>query len=193
MNVLFPFDRTHSIVRILLFGMLGTSAAALRAQEQPAPDALRVFAYSAKFVCKSIESPAAGDAGDLVGQGVYRTVINLQNTAADGARVSIRAVEAHSIATDTGGAAGEVDKLLRPGEAIFVACPAIQRILGSPEDPPSRLDGFVNIVSTRRLNAAAVYTAVTRTPRGLNDGISVDVENLRARVRRIDTGEEVQE
>jgi hypothetical protein len=180
------------MARILLLGALGTAAIALRAQ-QPAPDAVRVFTYSAKFVCKSIESPAAGDAIDAVGQGVYRTVINLQNTAADPARISVHAVEAHSIATDSGGATGTVDKVLRPGEAIFVACPAIQRILGSPEDPPSRLDGFVNIVSTRRLNAAAVYTAVTRTPRGPNDGISMDVEHLRARVRRIDTGEEVQE
>jgi len=192
MKVLLNLCRTQSMARIVLLGLLGSSAFTLPAQE-PAPNIVRVFTYSAKFVCKSIESPATGDAIDAVGQGVYRTVINLQNTAADPARISIRAVEAHSIATDGGGASGEVEKILRPGEAIFIACPAIQRLLGSPEDPPTRLDGFVNVVSTRRLNAAAVYTAVTRTPRGPNDGISVDVEHLRARVRRIDTGEEVQE
>ena len=192
MNVRLPLEWTHSMARVLLLVVLGSGAAALQAQTSP-PDAVRSFTYSAKFVCKSIESPAAGDAIDAVGQGVYRTVINLQNTAGDAARISVRAVEAHSIANDTGGAAGDVEKVLRPGEAIFVACPAIQRILGSPEDPPSRLDGFVDILSTRRLNAAAVYTAVTRTPRSPNDGISVDVENLRARIRRIDTGEEVQE
>jgi hypothetical protein len=192
MQFIFALFRTQSIVQFVLLGLLGSAGFTVSAQE-PAGDAVRVFTYSAKFVCKSIESPATGDAIDAVGQGVYRTVINLQNTAGDAARLSVRAAEAHSIATTGGGAAGEVEKVLRPGEAIFIACPAIQRILGSHDDPPSRLDGFVNIVSTRRLNAAAVYTAVTRTPRGPNDGISVDVENLRARVRRIDTGEEVQE
>lgn len=192
MKFIFPLFRTQSIVQFVLLGLLGSAGYTVSAQE-PAADAVRVYTYSAKFVCKSIESPATGDAIDAVGQGVYRTVINLQNTSGDAARLSLRAVEAHSIATTGGGAAGEVEKVLRPGEAIFIACPAIQRILGSPEDPPTRLDGFVNVISTRRLNAAAVYTAVTRTPRGPNDGISVDVENLRARVRRIDTGEEVQE
>ena len=153
-------------------------------------DSNRRFKYTAKFVCKNVTALADIETERAFGPGVYRTVLNLHNAdRSEPADIVVRVIEAHSIGAITPGDKGRSQHTLEPDEAVFVNCRAIQRILGSPEDDVAKADGFVIIRSDRRLDAAAVYSAVTRSPDGPNDGITLDIENLRERVvRRNDRG-----
>ncbi len=173
----------RNIPRSLTLLALGLTAVSLTtAQERDG--AVRTLVYSAKFICKNV-TPAADrrEIDRAFGPGVYRTVLNLQNLSRFNARVSIGVTEAHGLDTSAPGASGSVNRMLAPGEAVFVGCAAIQRLLVDSEANPRRIDGFITVESNRRLAAAAVYSAVTRTPEEPNDGITLDVEHLRAKVR----------
>lgn len=170
---------TAGVAVLCLFG-----ARTLQAQDAP-PDLERSLLYSAKFVCKNVTIPATTDIGRAFGPGVYRTVLNLQNLGRGEADLRIRVREAHAIGASPG-ASGGIGTVLAPGEAAFLNCRRIQRILGGSEDVMDKIDGFIVVESNRRLNAAAVYTAVTRDPDIANDGITIDVEHIRAKVRRRD-------
>lgn len=165
---------------LCLFG-----AASLRAQDGP-PDIERTLLYSAKFVCKNVAVPATTEIDRAFGPGVYRTVLNLQNLGRGGASLRIGVQEATALDAVAPGASGAVEYVLSQGDAIFVNCRQIQRILGGSEEAMDKIDGFIVVESNRRLNAAAVYTAVTRSPDVENDGITADVEHIRAKVRRRD-------
>ena len=162
---------------------LGLAAVSL-GQAQDEGGATRTLVYSAKFVCKNVTGPNdATEISRAFGPGVYRTVLNLQNLSRNETRISIRVTEAHGLDSPLPGATGSADRILEPGEAVFVGCAAIHRLLRDTEAAPRRIDGFITVESTRRLSAAAVYSAVTRSPDVVNDGITLDVEHLRARVR----------
>ena len=49
--------------------------------------------------------------------------------------------------------------------------------------PQRILDGFVTLVSNVRLDVAAVYTGVSRETNGRSDGVTIDVETIRPRIR----------
>ena len=175
----------HSgMVRLLLFGLLTVVGTTLLAQDENTLNT-RTFVYSAKFVCKNAGPPVT-DAGRAFMPAVYRTVINVHNLHAEPIRIKIRAVEAHSIKNPVPGASGRVEKRLAPGQAVFVSCGAIQEILGDAPEAQNKVDGFVTIASPRRLDAAVVYSAVTRTPLEPNDGVTIDVERLRPKIVWVD-------
>ena len=162
-------------------------AVCLAASAQERPDVQRSLVYSAKFVCKNVT--AANDTTDVArafGPGVYRTVLNLQNLSRSPAELQIIVTEATGIDAPGRGDAARLERRLAPGEASFVSCRAIHRLLNDSEAAPRKIDGFITVESNRRLAAAAVYSAVTRKPDIPNDGITLDVEHLRARVRRTD-------
>jgi len=157
------------------------------AQERTAPAVERSLVYSAKFVCKNVTAPTdASEAARSFLPGVYRTVLNLQNLSRERAVIRIVVTEATGIEAPTPTTAGRIERVLAPGEANFLSCAAIQRILGGDASDQRIVDGFVTLESNRRLAAAAVYSAVTRSPEIANDGITLDVEHLRARIRRSD-------
>ena len=76
--------------------------------------------------------------------------------------------------------------VLRPGQAIFVSCAEIRRLLQLPA-PQRIIDGFVTLVSKVQLDVAAVYTGVSREPNGRSDGVTVDVETIEPRSRFMPT------
>ena len=128
------------------------------------------------------------------GPGVYRTVVNLHNAnRSEPADIVVRVIEAHSIANPGPSAKDRLQRTLEPDEAVFVNCRAVQRILGASEDNADKVDGFMIIRSDRRLDALAVYSAVTRTPNGPNDGITMDVEHIRERIVRRSLDDEADE
>lgn len=169
-------------------GMLALGLAAClaaTAQDRPTPTVDRTLVYSAKFVCKNTTPP--DDPSEAIRSflpGVYRTVLNFQNLSRDPAVVRMVVTEATGMDSAALGSAGRIERVLAPGEANFLNCSAIQRILGGDAANPRKVDGFVTLESNRRLAAAAVYSAVTRSPDIANDGITLDVEHLRARIRR---------
>lgn len=174
----------RNTVRPLAALALGLASVSTVQAQDVRPDAERTLVYSAKFVCKNVNAAIdSTEIGRAFGPGVYRTVLNLQNLGRGEARVSINATEAHGLDSARPGASGSVERILAPGEAVFVGCAAVNRLLGDPEDALNKIDGFITVESTRRLSAAAVYSAVTRNPDIVNDGITLDVEHLRARVR----------
>lgn len=173
------------MVRVMLLGLLSAVGTTLFGQTED-PDHTRTFVYSAKFVCKNAGFPPSSEAAPAFTPAVYRTVINLHNFHARPMNIVVSAVEAHSLANPNPGVSGRVEKTLEPGQAVFVSCNAIQEILGDLPDVHNRVDGFVNIVAKRRLGAAAVYTAVNRSPIDPNDGVTIDVERIRARIVRRD-------
>ena len=168
------------VVRVLLLGLFIVAATTMYAQEEDALDT-RTFIYSAKFVCKNAGIPAT-DVGPASTPSVYRTVINLHNLHAEPVGLVIRAVEARGLNSTVPGASGRIEKRLKPGEAVFIGCNAIQEILGGVPDVHNKVDGFVTVASKRRLDAAAVYSAVTRSPIVANDGVAIDVERLRPKI-----------
>ncbi|MCP5109830.1 MAG: hypothetical protein GY953_03225 [bacterium] len=173
------------VARVMLLGMLCVVATTLSAQTED-PPTTRTFIYSAKFVCKNAGFPAPTDAARAFTPAVYRTVINVHNFHAESMTIVIGAVEAHSVANPNPGVSGRVEKTLQPNQAVFISCNAIQEILGDLPDVQNRVDGFVNIVAKRRLTAAAVYSAVNRSHIDPNDGVTLDVERIRARIIRRD-------
>jgi len=190
MRTILPSTLTASTCALIALS-LSTAAPAV-AQDD---DSNRRFKYTAKFVCKNVTPLADIETDRAFGPGVYRTVLNLHNAnRTEPADVVVRVIEAHSIANTTAGDSGRLQRALEPDQAVFVNCRAIQRILGSPEDSADKVDGFVIVRSDRRLDAAAVYSAVTRSPDAPNDGITLDIEHLRASVvRRDGRGEDVEE
>jgi len=168
------------LVRALVLGLLSLVSTTLFGQVENV-DNTRTFAYSAKYVCKDAGVPAT-DAGRAFTPAVYRTVVNLHNLHARPVTIVIRAVEAHQIKNPVPGASGRIEKTLAPGQAVFLGCRMIQEILGANPDHPDKIDGFLTVASPRRLDAAAVYTAVNRSPIDPNDGVSIDVERLRPKI-----------
>jgi len=172
-------------IGMFAFGLAACLAASGQDRPQPAVD--RALVYSAKFVCKNVTPP--DDPSEAIRSflpGVYRTVLNFQNLSRDPATVRMIVTEATGVESPSTGSAGRIERVLAPGEANFLNCSAIQRILGGDAANPRKVDGFVTLESNRRLAAAAVYSAVTRSPQIANDGITLDVEHLRARIRRLD-------
>ncbi len=186
MRTILPSTLTASTCALIALSL--SAATPALAQED---DSNRRFKYTAKFVCKNVTPLPDIETDRAFGPGVYRTVLNLHNVnRAEPTDVVVRVIEAHSIGNTTPGEKGRLQHALRPDEAVFVNCRAIQRILGSPEDDAVKVDGFVIVRSDRRLDAAAVYSAVTRSPNAPNDGITLDVEHLRGRVVRLNDGGE---
>ena len=137
---------------------------------------------SAKFVCRNVFDASPSDLSFNFGPAFYRTVVNIHNPTDGTVDVRVGVVEATRLGSGDTGETGAEGLTLRPGQAIFVSCGEIRRLLQLPS-PQRILDGFVTLVSNVRLNVAAVYTGVSRETNGRSDGVTIDVETIRPRIR----------
>ena len=169
------------IARVTLMGLATVMGTGLLAQTEPT--ATRTFIYSAKYVCQDV--PALSTEPPLrLGPAALRTVVNVHHWGEQRIKVGIKVIEARGLGDSDGLAAGRTMTVLRPMDAVFIDCRDIARILG---DPIRRSDGFVVVETDRRIEVTAVYTAFNRRFDAPGEGVSIDVETIRPRVRQAST------
>ena len=167
-------------VRVALLGLVCALGSELMAQDEAiAPS--RTFVYSAKFVCRNVFDPSPSDLSFNFGPAFYRTVVNIRNPTDGAVDVRLGVVEATRLGSGQQGETGAEGITLRPGQAIFVSCSEIRRLLHLPA-PQRILDGFVTAVSKVRLDVAVVYSGVSRETNGRSDGVTIDVETIEPRI-----------
>ena len=169
------------IARVTLIGLATVAGSSLTAQTEPT--ATRTFLYSAKYVCKDLPVPATEPPLRL-GPAALRTVVNVHHWGEERIKVGIKVIEARSLGDSGDLEAGRTMTVLRPMDAVFIDCRDIARILG---DPSRRSDGFVVLETDRMIDVTAVYTAFNRRLDAPSEGVSIDVETIRPRVRRVAT------
>lgn len=111
-------------------------------------------------------------------------MVNVHHWGEERIKVGIKVIEARSLGDSGDLEAGRTMTVLRPMDAVFIDCRDIARILG---DPIRRSDGFVVLETDRMIDVTAVYTAFNRRLDAPSEGVSIDVETIRPRVRRVAT------
>jgi len=111
--------------------------------------------YSAKFVIGNSN-------GDILAPGQYFTAINVHNPTAQA--ITIRKRFAIALPSEKPGPVSQfVSTTIPPGAAIEIDTRDIHRNTNTP--PGAFVKGFVQIISSGRLNVVAVYTAAGATQR----------------------------
>lgn len=169
------------IARVTLIGLATVAGSNLIAQTEPT--ATRTFTYSAKYVCKDVPVPATEPALRL-GPAALRTVVNVHHSGQERIKVGIKVIEAHGLGDPNDRVAGRTMTVLQPMEAVFIDCRDVARILGGPIRVS---DGFVVIETDQMVDVTAVYTAFNRRLDAPSEGVSIDVESIRPRVRSVPT------
>jgi hypothetical protein len=151
----------------------------------PCPERFR-YVYSVKFVCG--EQRDCSCACFSVRPGIYATEINIHNYHDKEVKVDKRVIPL----VFAGAAIGREPRsasikasdgiLLRPHTATMDDCCRLAELLfgGEPSSPMPISIGFLEIVSELELAVTAVYTASGLT----SDSVSIDVEQLNAKIKR---------
>jgi hypothetical protein len=179
---------------ILLKGTLGFEGASARSRtvlfaQKVAKDAREVesvprrrFQYAAKLVCGV--QPSTTDM--RLARGHYATTINLLNAGPRPARIEKTLALAIPPGWQRPGQVSVIGRETVPaGRAIAVDCDDVRRRVFGGTLPSSFIDGFVTIISDRRLVATGVYSAATLNAEGTAEHhSSIQVETIAERVVR---------
>ncbi len=171
------FFRVFSSLAFLLLmisGLGGCAAPKLHADEGIKTE----FQYSAKVLCSMLATFSDG----FLGEGVYRTVINIHNPTDNKVTFTRKFAVSRSLETPFGEFSVTPYKMavIEPDDALVIDCFAISNFF-CPIDGVcidfTAIDGFLVINSPVELDVVAVYTA--RPPEG--KVATMDVENVKGR------------
>lgn len=142
----------------------------------------RQFLYVAKLVCGV--QPSTTDM--RLARGHYATTINLYNLGERPARVEKTLALAIPPGWQRPGRVSPIGRdLVPPGHAIAVDCEDVRRRVFAGTLPARFIDGFVRIVSDRRLTVTGVYSTATLNAEGTaEDHSSIHVEQVPGRIIR---------
>lgn len=164
-----------------------SAALSIPLSAQTTDPVVRVFQYSAKFVCTA-NIPGTSAADSAVVPGVYATMINLHNPTAQGVawpgfRMKI-AVAAPAADLTAGPVSAWIspDLALRSDGALQVNCRILTSRFGIT--PIEGFEGFLVIQSPVPLDVTAVYTAgsLPAVPGSAGAGASISVVQINERI-----------
>jgi hypothetical protein len=142
----------------------------------------RQFLYVAKLVCGV--QPSTTDM--RLARGHYATTINLYNLEQRPARVEKTLALAIPPGWQRPGQVSPIGRdLVPPGHAIAVDCDDVRRRVFGGTLPATFIDGFVRIVSDRRLTVTGVYSTATLNAEGTaEDHSSIHIEPVAEQILR---------
>jgi hypothetical protein len=141
------------------------------------------YLYAAKLVCGVQQSTT-----DMrLARGHYATTINLLNTDRQPARIEKTLALAIPPGAQQPGKVSHIGReALPPGHALAVDCEDVRRRVFRGTLPAPFIDGFVTIVSDRKLEVTGVYSTATLNAEGTaEDHSSIHVERIRGRLIKV--------
>jgi hypothetical protein len=166
--------RVQAFVATGIMGLALLVSGVLPAAGQDSPTRV-TWRYPVKFVC--------GDPGGVpdvqlpLTRGRYHTAINVHNPSLErpvvfDKKIAVASASPYEGAQRPGPITPFVQAELQANEAFEIDCPEIARVTGLPIGMGNYIKGFVVIMSPRKLDVVAVYTA---RPTGDNDISTIHV------------------